>query len=359
MINILIFIFILSLMIIVHELGHYLAARRVGVRVEKFSLGFGPLLFNRKKNDTQYCISAIPLGGFVKLAGDNPQEYKGQPDEYFSKPVGKRFQIIFFGPLLNYLLGFIFFWFIFFAGYPTLTTEIGTLLEGYGAKQAGLATGDKIISIDGKNVRNWEELQAQIQSKKGAAGVSLVVVRQEKEFNIDVPLKAKEVENVFGKKINMGLIGITPADKIIKVRHGFFASFFLGAKKTLDLTVMTYQGLWYMATGKLSMRESVTGPLGIFYITSKAAGAGIIVLMHLVAILSVSLAIFNLLPLPVLDGGHILLLGLEKVRGKGLSIKSEQVFTQIGTTLIISLAILVTYNDIVRFFGDKISNFFK
>jgi regulator of sigma E protease len=122
---------------------------------------------------------------------------------------------------------------------------------------------------------------------------------------------------------------------------------------------MTYKGLWRLSTGKLSVRESVTGPLGIFYITSKAASLGIIALLHLVAVLSVSLAIFNLLPLPVLDGGHILFLGLEKLRGKTLGEKSERIITQIGVTVIVSLAIFVTYNDIVKFFGDKIGKIFK
>jgi regulator of sigma E protease len=121
---------------------------------------------------------------------------------------------------------------------------------------------------------------------------------------------------------------------------------------------MTYKGLWRMITGKLSFRESVTGPLGIFYVTSKAASLGVIAVLHLIAVLNVSLAIFNLLPLPVLDGGHILFLGIEKIRGKTLSTKTEQIITQIGLTVIISLAVFVTYNDITRLFGDKISKIF-
>jgi regulator of sigma E protease len=133
----------------------------------------------------------------------------------------------------------------------------------------------------------------------------------------------------------------------------------LGINKTLDLTIMTYKALWRMVTGKLSMRESITGPLGIFYITSKAAHLGVIALLHLVAVLSVSLCIFNLLPLPVLDGGHIVLLAIEKIRGRQLSVSAERVITQIGFTLIISLALIATYNDLLRLFGDKLSRFIK
>lgn len=345
---------ILSILIVVHEFGHFFAAKRVGVRVEEFCLGFGAKLFKRKKGDTEYGIASIPLGGYVKLAGDNLEEYKGDKDEYLSKSPGERFQIIFCGPVLNYILGFLLLWFIFFAGYPTLTTKVGGLLDGFGAKDAGVLAGDRILAVDGKIVRVWDELQEAIMEKKGNEQVSLSVERGGKEYNFQVTLKKKEVPDHFGQKRELGLLGITPFDEIITVRHGFIESFALGLNKTWALTAMTYKGLWFMATGKLSVRESVTGLPGIFFITSKAASAGIIAVLHLIAVLSISLALFNLLPLPVLDGGHIFFLGMEKIRGRPLNIKAERIVTQIGLTLIISLAVLVTYNDILRFYGDKI-----
>jgi regulator of sigma E protease len=157
MIAFLVFIAILSVLIVVHELGHFIAARRVGVRVEKFSLGFGPQLFKKKNKDTEYLISAIPLGGFVKMAGDSLEEYKGKSDEYFYKSPGERFQIIFAGPFLNYVLGFLFFWFIFFTGYPMLTTKVGGLLDDFGAKKAGLQVGDRIVS---RSEEHTSELQS-------------------------------------------------------------------------------------------------------------------------------------------------------------------------------------------------------
>lgn len=358
MITFIIFIFILSILIVVHEFGHFMAAKRVGVRVEKFSLGFGRQLLKKKNNDTEYIVSAIPLGGYVKLAGDNLEEYKGNSDEYFAKPPGERFQIIFSGPLLNYILGFLCFWLIFFAGYPTLTTKVGGLIDGFGAKEAGLQVGDRIIAVDGKTVTFWEDLQNIIQAKAEAAKVGLVVLRNNKEFTVDVRIKEKKLEDSLGEKHKVGLLGITPYGEVVKVKHGFLESFVLGIKKTWGLTVITYKSLWRMLTGKLSMRESVTGPLGIFDITSKAASLGMIAVLHLIAILNVSLAIFNLLPLPVLDGGHILFLAIEKIRGKTLSIKVERLITQIGVTLIVSLSVFVTYNDILRLFGDKISKLF-
>lgn len=355
MTSLLSFLFILGTLIIVHEFGHFIMAKRMGVRVEKFSLGFGPKLWMWKRKDTEYAISAIPLGGFVKLAGDNLEEYKGRNDEYFAKSPKKRAGIVLSGPLLNYILGILCFWLIFFIGYPTLTTKVGGLIDGLGAKEAGIEVGDEIVAVDGKKVDFWEDLQRIVQSKKAATRVRLSVLRDNKEYTIEVKIKEKELSDLLGQKRSVGLLGITPYEEFATVRHGFIESFVLGINKTLDLTLITYKAIWRMITGKLSIRESVTGPLGIFYITSKVVSLGIIAVLHLVAILSVSLAIFNLLPLPVLDGGHLLLLGVEKIRGKTLSATQERIVAQIGLTIIITLAIFVTYNDLLRFFGDRIS----
>lgn len=354
MIAMLIFILILSLLIIVHEFGHFIAARRAGVRVEEFSLGFGPQLFAKQVGDTKYSLSLFPLGGYVKMAGDVLSECKGNSDEYFSKSPGKRFQIIFCGPLLNYILGFLFFWIILFMGYPTLTTKVGSLVDGYGAKAAGLQVGDKITAINGQDVNTWEDLQNQIQKNKNKDSLELWLIRNEQKLKFNVALKSKVLDNQLGEKKTLGIIGITPFDEVIEVRHGFMESAYLGLNKTIDLTVMTYKGIWRLATGKMSMRDSMTGPLGIFFITSKAAKLGLIAVMHLVAVLSVSLAVFNLLPLPILDGGHLFLLGLEKLRKKTLGIKAEQIVNNVGVSLMITLALFVTYNDILRLYGEKI-----
>ena len=343
------FIFILSALIIVHEYGHLICAQKLGVRVEKFSLGFGPVLFKKKRKDTEYSIAAVPLGGFVKLAGDILEEYKGTPDEYFSQAPGRRFWIVFFGPLLNYILGFLCFWLIFFRGYPSL--KVGGLLEGFGAQEAKIQVGDEITAVDGRRIYLWEELQNIIYAKKSSEVVKLSILREHKKHTVEVKIKEKELEGQPDQKI--GLIGVTPQTK-----QGFFSSFFLSLHKTQGITLMTYKALWRMATGKLSMRE-MTGPVGIFYLTSKAARVGKKAILNLIGLISISLAIFNLLPLPLLDGGHILLLAIEKLRRRRLSARSEQVISQIGLTLIVTLALLVTYNDIVRFFGDKISKIFK
>jgi regulator of sigma E protease len=352
---ILIFIFILSFLIIVHEFGHFICARLNGVRVEQFSLGFGPLIYKIKKGDTEYKLNLIPLGGYVKMAGDSQSEYHGKADEYFSKSPGQRFQIIFCGPFLNYILGFIFFGLIFFMGYPSLTSKVGGLIDGYGAKASGLKVGDKILAVDGQQVELWEDLQRAIRDRKIKSSVTLDVLHGNQELKFNVPIKEKALNDQLGEKHLLGIIGISPFDEIVEVKHGFFESIYLGLKKTVNLTVMTYTGLWRLVSGKMSMRDSMTGPLGIFFITSKVAKLGLIAVMHLVAVLSVSLAIFNLLPLPILDGGHLFLLGLEKLRKKALGAKSEEIINNLGFSLLITLALFVTYNDVMRLYGDKIS----
>ncbi len=359
MIAIFIFILILSLLILVHECGHFFAARLNGVRVEQFSLGFGPAVFKRKRGDTEYKINLIPLGGYVKMAGDSRLEYRGQPDEYFSQPIAKRFAIIFCGPLLNYLLGFLFFWLILFTGYPSLTSKVGGLIDDYGAKAAGLEVGDNIIEVDGRRVELWDELQQAIRARKNPASVEVKVLRSEQELRFTVGIKDKILDDQLGQQKALGIIGVSPFDEIVETRHGFWASAYLGVKKTLELTAMTYTGLWRLVTGQMSMRDSMTGPLGIFFITSKAAKLGIVSLLHLLAVLSVSLAIFNLLPLPVLDGGHIFLLGLEKIRKRALGVKAEELINNIGVSLMVALALVVTYNDIIRLYTEKFSKVIK
>lgn len=360
MLTLFIFLVILGVLITAHEFGHFIAARRAGVRVEKFSLGFGPRLLKRKKGQTEYSLSLVPLGGFVKLAGDSLEEYTGKSYEYFSQPPGRRFQIIFAGPLFNYILGFLCFWFIFFTGYPTLTARVGGLLEGFGAKDAGLLPGDKIIAVDAKGVASWEELQGVILDRRANDTVRLLLLRQGNQIEAEVLLKEKQFDDALGQKQKVGLLGIEPdLSDSVSVRYGFFKSFYMSVNKTWVLTQLTYKGLFRMLTGKIAMRDSAAGPLGIYFITSKVASQGLPALLNFVGIISVSLALFNLLPFPVLDGGHILFLAVEKIRGKTLGARAEQIITRIGLTVLISLFLFITYNDIMRVFGERIATILK
>lgn len=343
------FIIILSILILVHELGHFVVARKKGVRVEKFSLGFGPPLIKFKKNQTQYLICAIPLGGYIKMAGEDiHEELSGERWEYLSHSCGVRAAIVFAGPLLNYILALLVFSLIFVIGNPTLTSKIGSVVEGYPAQEAGILAGDRIVAVDGMSVNYWEDL-ARIIRKKTTGDINLVVMRNADKFKLQLTPKVEEATDALGRKRTVALIGITASDEVITVKHNPFVSVYLGAKKLGELTAVTYQALGNILSGRISVRESVAGPIGIFYITTQASRLGFVYFLHILGAISASLAIFNLLPVPVLDGGHIFFLGIEKLRGRPLSPKVQEAITQVGMSLLILAAIFICYNDIVRF----------
>lgn len=343
------FLIVLSVLVIVHEFGHFIVAKSIGVRVEKFSFGFGPKIFSIKRGETEYLISAIPLGGYIKMAGDEPGEgLTGKNFEFLSRKISDRFKIIFAGPLLNYVLAFLLFSVIFMFGSPTLTTEVGSLLEDYPAKKAGIILGDKILKVDNKDVKYWEEMTAIIHNHLEGP-IKISVERKGGTFDIELRPVIREVKDIFGKSTKIALLGIAPSQKIENIRYGFFQSVGMGFKKVIDLTNLTYKAIWYIITGRMSVKESMTGPIGIFIITGKAAQLGLIYLVNLTAMLSASLAIFNLLPLPVLDGGHILFLIVEKIRGKPLSMRSQEVIANIGVGFLILLTVFIFYNDIMKF----------
>lgn len=360
MLSLIYFLILLSILVLVHEFGHFIAARTSGVRVEKFSFGFGPKIFSIVKGDTEYLISLIPLGGYVKMAGDEPGEgLTHEKWEFLSKKISERFKIIFAGPALNYLLAFFIFSVIFMFGNPTLTTEIGGLLKGYPAETNNLAIGDKILTVDGKRVIYWEDM-TEIIHKHSEGPMRLSVERKGRVFEVVIAPAVRETKDIFGNKTTLALIGIAPSQQIEKVRHSPVRSFYMGFKKLMRLTSITYKSLFSIITGRLSLKESMTGPIGIFVITGKAAELGIIYLLHLMAVLSASLAIFNLLPLPVLDGGHIIFLALEKMRGKPLPVRYQEWITNVGVTFLVMLMLFVFYNDIMNFrLIEKLAGFFK
>ncbi|MEW6170744.1 MAG: RIP metalloprotease RseP [Candidatus Omnitrophota bacterium] len=354
MISLLIFILILSILIVVHEFGHFWAAKRIGIKVEKFALGFGPKLFSFKKNDTEYLVCAIPLGGYTKLAGDNWEEFRGNKWEYLSRGPGQKAQVVFMGPFLNYILALICFWLVFLIGYPTLSTKVGTVVDDFPAKKAGVLVGDRITAINDKKIKSWEELQKLIHEKKQGP-IILSILREDKSLDISVDVRSEKVANILGQKKPVGLIGIRPADEVFIVKYNPIESFSIGFKRLIDLTALTYKAIWRLVTGAMSVQESVTGPLGIFYITSRAAHFGFGALLHVIAVLNVSLAIFNLLPLPVMDGGHLVLFVIERIRGRRLGQKFDEIITKIGISLLIFLATFIFLNDLIKFgIFDKI-----
>ena len=349
MLSTLAFIFVLGVLVLVHECGHFIVAKLLRVRVEVFSIGFGKKLFGIKRGDTEYCISLVPLGGYIKLSGDNPEEKRdGKSWEFLSKTPSERAAIVAAGPAFNYFAAFLLFSLVFFLGVPNLTAKIGELKDNYPAQMAGIQVGDRVLSVDGKKVEFWEELSATIYEKNKEEKISLKIQRQDKVFDLSLVPKVETTKNIFGDDIKIGLIGIMPAQETKIVRFGLIASVQKGAQRIITITKMTYFSLYRMAIGKMSMRESLAGPVVIFKITGQAARLGFIYLLQIMATLSVSLAIINLFPIPVLDGGHLLFLLYEKIRGKSASMKTQEIATRIGLSMLIVLMVFVFYNDLVR-----------
>ena len=244
-------------------------------------------------------------------------------------------------------------------GSPTMTTEVGSLLKDYPAGSQDIRVGDRILSVDGKKVKYWEDMTEMIHKHTGGA-MTLSILRGSSLVEIRIAPTVRSTKDIFGKEATVALIGVGPSQNIERVRYGFFAAIGMGFNKLVQLTAVTYKALWSILIGRLSLKESMTGPIGIFVITGQAAKLGLIYLFHLMAILSASLAIFNFLPFPVLDGGHIMFLALEKLRGKPLSLKAQEIITNMGISLLVLLTIFIFYNDIIKFgVVDKIIKLFK
>ncbi|MFH1858226.1 MAG: RIP metalloprotease RseP [Candidatus Omnitrophota bacterium] len=355
------FAVILSVLIIVHEWGHFFAARRLGIRVERFSIGFGPKLFGIRRKETEYRLSLIPLGGYVKLGGETKEQpLTGARWEYLSRSVGERFAVVFAGPLLNYILAFVLFATVYLLGNPQLTTKIGKVMEGYPAREAGLLEGDRILLIRNEKVQYWEDVTRIVHQTPKGKNVQLTVKRNEKELSFVVRPRWIEHKNLFGESEQLALIGVGPSDEIISVRYPVHRAVALAAKQLGQITYLTLKAIAGMVTGRMPLRESLTGPIGIFVITEQAARLGLVYLLQIVALISASLAIFNILPIPVLDGGHLLFLALERLKGSPVSDRAQELLRQVGTVLLVGLMLFVFYNDFLRFdVFERISSWFR
>lgn len=350
--TVIVFFLTLSLLIVVHEFGHFITARRLGVKVEKFSIGFGRPIFKKKIKDFDFLIGWILFGGYVKMAGDEARSFTRCPNEYLAKSPGRRALIVVAGPFFNYLLAWVIFFTIFLMGLPTFTTKVGKLLEDYPAIHSGLQEGDVITTINSEKVTSWTEMAEIIHNFRGEY-LKLSVKRNEEILNFTIKPKRITTKNIFGKEYQIAMVGIKPSQETFILKYSPPKAFIESVQYLFKLTFLTLKGFFYIFTGTIPVRESMRGPLGIYFIMADAYKMGMLTLLQFLGILSMNLCIVNLLPLPVLDGGHLFFLSIEKLRKKPLSPKVEGIITQIGLAIIILIAVFVLYNDVVLKFGSK------
>jgi regulator of sigma E protease len=344
------FIIVLGVLIFFHELGHFLIAKLCNVKVLKFSLGFGPKVMGKKMGETEYIISAFPLGGYVKMLGEENNEEIIPEEEHrsFSKqPVVARIAIAAAGPIFNFLLAFILFSGIFLiSGYPIMIPEVGQVRPDSPADKSRILKGDIIEYIDGKKINKWDDIKKFIE-KSPHKDLHMVIIRGNKRISTIVSPKEEIVKNIFGEEIKSALIGIVASGNIKELQLGPFRALMEGGKKTWELTALTVLTVVKLFQGVIPLK-TLGGPIMIGQLTGDIARENLSYLLPFMAVISINLAILNLLPVPVLDGGLILLFLIEIVIRKPLSIKKREMAQKIGFFLLVLLMVIVFYNDLVR-----------
>ncbi|MBI5814522.1 MAG: RIP metalloprotease RseP [Nitrospinae bacterium] len=338
-------VIVLGLLIVAHEFGHFIVARLVGVRVEKFSIGFGPRIFSRKKGDTEYMVSWIPLGGYVKLFGDDPNSPEEGAESFLKQPVWKRLSIVGAGPAFNIALAIMIYSAAAMIGLPEGTRIIQEIQPDSPAATAGILPGDRIDAIDGVALERWVEVVDAIQKSPGKE-IKMTVHREGgADTVINVTPKSHEAKTIDGKTIVIGQIGITPRQTVKS--YPVHTAILKGAERTWDITALTVWSIGMLITRNIPA-DQIAGPIGIMKMAGDVAENGFVSLLLFIGLISVNLGILNLLPIPVLDGGHILFFGIEALLGRPVRIKHQEIAQQIGIFLLISLMAFAFYNDIMR-----------
>ena len=428
MTSILAFVFVLGVLVFVHELGHFLAARRIGVRVLVFSLGFGPKLLSFKRGDTEYCVSAIPLGGYVKMAGENPDDARtGASDEFLSKSKWERFQVLIMGPVMNLALAIVVMALVLYQGaqVPVFTSQpafVGSVEPDSVAALAGIQPGDRIVNVDGRTIDDWQGLVMAVGTKANRE-IPVVLVRDGKRISVkltpaaidkyetgdigvgpqmrpmvsslisggpadaagmqrgDVILAAngergltserfieiiqghgsKPLEVLIERDGQSQTMTVTPEpyDDTVRIgatvqsletqtiEPGIVEAFRLSVERNWEWTVLIFDTLRGLFTRDTSVKQ-LMGPVGIAGLSGDAAEAGLIPLFTLMALISLNLGIMNLMPIPVLDGGHIAILAVEGLSRRDFSMRVKEKMLLAGFVLLVTLMVTVIYNDLTR-----------
>jgi regulator of sigma E protease len=423
------FAFVLGVLVFVHELGHFLAAKRVGIKVLKFQLGFNPTIISFRRGDTEYGIGALPLGGYVKMAGENPEEPRsGRSDEFLSKTKWERFQVLIMGPVMNLLLAFVLTAVVLYQGAERLAYEdqpviVGVVLAGRPAAQAGIQPGDRIVAVDDRPVNSWEDfyiavgtrpnrevpikfvhngtevtrpitpgtskesrfeigeigvlpnvhphirsiVAGEAAEKAGLQANDVVVAVEGEPITFAAQLKeaiAKRPEQLItidvlrngtpmaimatpARRGDSGLLGIGIADETVSIKPGAFEAVRMSFQRNVQFSGLIFETLWGLLTGKTSPTQ-LMGPVAIAQLSGETAQLGWIALLSLMASISLNLGLLNLLPIPVLDGGHIFIMALEGVARRDFSIRVKEKMLLAGFVVLMMLMVTVIYNDLTR-----------
>lgn len=341
---------VLGVLVLVHEWGHFIVAKLCGVRVDVFSIGFGKRLWGVKRGDTDYRISVLPLGGYVRMAGDNPvEERTGAPYEFLSRPRWQRFLIAIAGPATNIVLTFLILWGIYASvNIPYVPPTIDQVTIGSAADKSGLKSGDIILSIDGKSVNTSAESVTAIRGSDGHP-IQFVIRRGGKNLPLTITPMHEKAPDSNGLT---WLIGAAIDSQEGRPRDGFFAGAKHGVRETIYETQQIGIVLVGLFNGKVSVHD-LAGPVGIVQLSGEAAKSGPMTLLFLTAAISLNLGLLNLLPIPILDGGHVLMLAIEGLLRRELSLTFKERFVQVGLVFLLSVFAFVMYSDILRVFQTR------
>ena len=339
----------ISFLIFFHELGHFLVAKSLGVKVNTFSIGFDEKIYTKNVGGTDYCLSAIPLGGYVQLKGQDDTDPKAKnydADSYNVLSPIKRIYILFAGPFFNFILAFFIYILLGFIGVERLAPSIGYIDEGSAAASARLMKNDKILEINGVKITEWGEISKNVKLEPSI----ILIDRNGSILSINLIPKIGETINIFNEKIQHPLIGIRSNGEVIKIYHTGLSSLKFAFYETIEASKLIFKSLEKLIIGDIPLKE-VGGILQIADVTSKAAKISISVLLTIMAFISANLGVFNLLPIPALDGGHILFNLYELIFRREVNERVLIMLTYCGWALLLGIMVLATFNDIMRLSG--------
>jgi regulator of sigma E protease len=344
-------VLVLGGLIFFHELGHFLVARALGIGVKVFSLGFGPKLAGFSRGKTRYQLSLVPLGGYVQLAGESPEqplpEEFAERESFTLRPSWQRMLVVAAGPIFNLVLA----WFIYSGlflvhGQMELLPVVGQVNESTPAERAGIRSGDRVLEVDGNKIEFWQDMAGSIR-ESGGRTLLFKVVRDREVLDLKIQPEMRVQKNIFGEDVEIPLIGVTASGETIAIPlHGGSAAW-AGLVRSWDVISLTAQGIMKLV-GRVIPFENVGGPILIAQLISKQTEQGLSSVLALAAIISINLGLLNLLPIPVLDGGHIIFYALETIFRRPVNRRVQEITTKVGLILLITLFALVLYNDLQR-----------